>query len=73
MIGLNGSGKSTLLGLLAGTIEPDQGRVVRGRHVRVAMLEQEPHFDPTMTLRQVTDTHRELIALVDRLGLTDPT
>ncbi len=71
VIGLNGSGKSTLLGLLAGTIEPDQGRVVRGRHVRVAMLEQEPHFDPSMTLRQVTDSHRELIALVDRLGLTD--
>ena len=72
VIGFNGSGKSTLLGLLAGTIEPDSGRIVRGNHVRVAMLDQEPHFDPHSTLGEAIATNRPLIALTHRLGLIDP-
>ena len=41
IIGANGAGKSTLLGLIAGTIEPDSGRVKRGKTVRLAMLDQQ--------------------------------
>lgn len=41
IVGANGAGKSTLLGLLAGTVEPDSGRVKRGKTVRLAVLDQQ--------------------------------
>ena len=41
IVGANGAGKSTLLGVIAGTIEPDGGRVKRGKTVRLAMLDQQ--------------------------------
>ena len=40
IVGRNGDGKSTLLKLLAGIVEPDSGRVIRTRGVRVGMLGQ---------------------------------
>jgi ABC transport system ATP-binding/permease protein len=40
IVGANGAGKSTLLGLIAGTIQPDTGRVKRGKTVRLAVLDQ---------------------------------
>ena len=41
MVGRNGDGKSTLLGLFEGTVEPDEGRVVRTGGVRFASLRQD--------------------------------
>jgi ATP-binding cassette subfamily F protein uup len=41
LVGVNGAGKTTVLRLLAGELEPDAGRVVTGRTVRVAHLTQE--------------------------------
>jgi ATPase subunit of ABC transporter with duplicated ATPase domains len=41
IVGANGAGKSTLLGLIAGTIQPNSGRVKRGKTVRLAMLDQQ--------------------------------
>ncbi len=41
IVGANGAGKSSLLGLIAGTVEPDSGRVKRGKTVRLAMLDQQ--------------------------------
>lgn len=40
VVGKNGDGKSTLLSLLASIIEPDEGRVIRTRGVRVGVLGQ---------------------------------
>ncbi len=41
IVGANGAGKSTLLGLIAGTVQPDAGRVKRGKTVRLAVLDQQ--------------------------------
>ena len=41
IVGANGAGKSTLLGLIAGTVQPDSGRVKRGKTVRLGMLDQQ--------------------------------
>ena len=41
ILGPNGAGKSTLLSLVAGEIEPDEGRVKRGKTVQVGVLDQQ--------------------------------
>jgi ATPase subunit of ABC transporter with duplicated ATPase domains len=41
ILGVNGAGKSTLLGLVAGTVQPDSGRVKRGKTVKIATLTQQ--------------------------------
>lgn len=41
VVGRNGDGKSTLLGLFEGTVDPDEGRVVRTGGVRFASLRQD--------------------------------
>jgi ABC transport system ATP-binding/permease protein len=41
VVGINGSGKTTLVNLLAGKTEPEQGRRVEGKTVRLAHLTQE--------------------------------
>ena len=48
LLGVNGSGKSTLLRSLADTVQPDSGRMNRGKTVRLAHLSQElAELDPT--------------------------
>ena len=40
VLGANGAGKSTLLKLVAGTTEPDQGKVIVGSNVRIGYFAQ---------------------------------
>jgi ATP-binding cassette subfamily F protein uup len=40
IVGANGAGKSTLLGLITGAVQPESGKVKRGKTVRLAMLDQ---------------------------------
>ncbi|QCR19828.1 ABC-F family ATP-binding cassette domain-containing protein [Agrococcus sp. SGAir0287] len=45
IVGRNGDGKSTLLRLLAGTLQPDDGRVTHRGGLRVGMLDQRDVLD----------------------------
>ncbi|OBJ48734.1 ABC-F family ATP-binding cassette domain-containing protein [Mycobacterium sp. 1423905.2] len=55
IVGANGAGKSTLLGLIAGTIEPDAGRVKRGKTVRLAVLDQRGEELEKVTEERIAD------------------
>ncbi|WP_372774969.1 energy-dependent translational throttle protein EttA [Mangrovibacterium sp.] len=55
IIGLNGSGKSTLLKIIAGLEKSYQGELVFSPGYSVGYLEQEPHLDPTKTVKQIVE------------------
>ena len=52
IVGRNGDGKSTLLSVLAGTLEPDEGRVLRNGAVRVGVLGQSDQLSDTDTVER---------------------
>jgi ATP-binding cassette subfamily F protein uup len=60
VVGPNGAGKTTLLQIMAGRIEPAEGRVVRGATVDLALWDQRGiEVDPTTTIRDaLTGPHR---------------
>ena len=59
IVGRNGDGKSTLLKLLAGTQEPDSGRVTRRNGLTFGMLTQRDTLDDNATLREAALEGRE--------------
>jgi len=50
LIGRNGTGKSSLLKILSGRQKLDDGLLVMQQGLRVAYVEQEPQFDPAMSV-----------------------
>ncbi len=50
IIGANGSGKTTLLKIIAGTEQPDTGRVTRAKGKSLAYLSQNPGYDENLTV-----------------------
>lgn len=79
IIGKNGAGKSTLLRLIAGTLEPEEGRITINGSLRLAFLEQDVSFPEGCTLgrflRLSNDPHVKMLVrfedgehqLMDRL------
>ena len=50
IVGGNGDGKSSLLSLLAGSVEPDAGRIMKRGGTTIGMLEQADALDPEATV-----------------------
>jgi energy-dependent translational throttle protein EttA len=55
VLGLNGSGKSSLLKILAGVDKQYDGQISISPGYTIGYLEQEPHLDETLTVRQVVE------------------
>src|SRR3954468_19562790 len=50
LIGRNGTGKSSLLKVISGRFKLDDGLLVMQQNIQIAYVEQEPVFDPEMTV-----------------------
>jgi sulfate-transporting ATPase len=55
VLGLNGSGKSSLLRILAGVDHEFDGKITLSPGFTIGYLEQEPHLDEGLTVRQVVE------------------
>ncbi|MEU8267058.1 ABC-F family ATP-binding cassette domain-containing protein [Sphaerisporangium sp. NPDC049002] len=67
LIGVNGSGKSSVLRLLADSVKPDSGTVVRGKTVRLAHLSQElAELDPGRRVLETVEEIRKFIQVGKR-------
>jgi ATP-binding cassette subfamily F protein 3 len=71
LVGPNGVGKTTLLRLLAGQDQPDDGEVRLHAGARVALLRQQPSFEPGRTLfQEARSALDELITAHDEMVQT---
>ncbi|MFP5394333.1 MAG: ATP-binding cassette domain-containing protein, partial [Gammaproteobacteria bacterium] len=50
LIGRNGTGKSSLLKIISGRMKLDDGLLVMQQGLKIAYVEQEPQFDPAMSV-----------------------
>jgi ATP-binding cassette subfamily F protein uup len=81
IIGNNGTGKTTLLKVIAGTEEPDFGRVIYGPLIKISFLSQNLELNEEMTVYEqaISDYDGKLDELQDhevksaltKLGLTN--
>ena len=83
VIGINGTGKSTLLAIIAGTLEADEGQIIRRSGLKVSYLPQNPAFDTGRSVlenvvqnieqdREFWNVQGEAAAMLEKLGIEDP-
>jgi ATP-binding cassette subfamily F protein uup len=58
LIAKNGAGKTTMLNIIAGRDTPESGKVWVHKDVKVCFLDQEPEFDPNMTVIENVFEHK---------------
>src|ERR1700757_4661136 len=76
LVGPNGVGKTTLLLLLAGLGSPDTGEVRLHAGARIALLRQQPNFEPGRTLvdearsalEELTAAHDDMVRTAEALA-----
>ncbi|MDR3345576.1 MAG: ABC-F family ATP-binding cassette domain-containing protein [Campylobacteraceae bacterium] len=64
IIGQNGGGKSTLLRIINGTLEVDSGKRIQQNNIKIEMLEQNPQFLETQSVREVIEA--QLVQLTQK-------
>ncbi len=57
LVGRNGSGKSSLLKVIAGEIEPDDGKIVKSASLKIASLPQDVPTELKGTVREVVEVN----------------
>jgi ATP-binding cassette subfamily F protein uup len=80
IIGPNGAGKSTFLQIVGDLMQQDEGTVSLRKGVRLAMVVQDPRFDPEATVRDVIsaaareteDKDLAVSKIISRVGFDDP-
>ena len=80
IVGPNGAGKSTFLRILGGEMTADHGTVSLRKGLRVAMVVQDPVFDPEGSVRDIVmataresdDKDLAVSKILSRTGFLDP-
>lgn len=75
LVGINGSGKSTLLKILAGTLDPVEGKVVGEKGIKIGMLDQDPDYQSYETINdfiKATGNHQQNLILEYEEALSNP-
>lgn len=65
LVAANGTGKTTLMRLLTGKDSPDEGFIAYADGLRTGFLEQQPDFDPALTIAQLINSgHTEVMQAI---------
>jgi len=67
IVGQNGCGKSTLINIISGEVQADAGRRVIDKRIIIDTLDQTPHFEATLNVRDAIENElTELKTAKDR-------
>lgn len=82
LMGPNGAGKSTLFGMIMGDLHPEEGRIIIGQNLKVAISKQFiPHSQWKITVREfleipfdekIYDIDRRAVAVFEKVALNVP-
>lgn len=83
VIGINGTGKSTMLAIIAGALQPDEGKIISRNGLKISYLPQNPVFDAKHSVlenvvqnisqdQEFWNVQGEAAATLLKLGIEDP-
>lgn len=65
LVAANGTGKTTIMRILTGKEETDKGKVVFAEGIRLGYLEQQPEFDPELSIEElISGGHSDVLQAI---------